>query len=47
MTGDAQAIDTTTEPAEDSTNDGTQEDPASNAADMTQMQDILPEEEIE
>ena len=47
VTGDAQAIDTTTEPAEDSTNDGTQEDPASNAADMTQMQDILPEEEIE
>ena len=40
-------VNPTTEPAEDSTNDGTQEDPASNAADMTQMQDILPEEEIE
>ena len=46
VTGDAQATDTTT-PAEDSTNDGTQEDRVSDAADMTQMQDILPEEEIE
>lgn len=46
VTGDAQATDTTA-PAEDSTSDGTQEDPAGNAADMTQMQDILPEEEIE
>ena len=46
VTGDAQATDTTT-PAEDSTNDGTQEDRVSDAADMTQMHDILPEEEIE
>ena len=46
VTGDARATDTTT-PAEDSTNDGTQEDRVSDAADMTQMQDILPEEEIE
>ena len=46
VTGDAQVTDTTT-PAEDSTNDGTQEDRVSDAADMTQMQDILPEEEIE
>ena len=46
VTGDTQATDTTT-PAEDSTNDGTQEDRVSDAADMTQMQDILPEEEIE
>ena len=36
-----------TRAAEDSTNDGTQEDRVSDAADMTQMQDILPEEEIE
>ena len=47
VTGDAQATDTTTAPAADSTSDGTQDDPAGNAADMTQLQDILPEEEME
>ena len=47
VTGDAQATDTTTAPAADSTSDGTQDDPAGNAADMTQLQDILPEEEID
>ena len=47
LTGDAQATDTTTAPAEDTPSDGTQDDPAGNAADMTQLQDILPEEEKE
>ena len=47
LTGDAQATDTTTAPAEDTPSDGTQDDPAGNAADMTQLQDILPEEEME
>ena len=47
VTGDAQATDTTTAPAEDTPSDGTQDDPAGNAADMTQLQDILPEEEME
>ena len=47
VTGDAQATDTTTAPAEDTPSDGTQDDPAGNAADMAQMQDILPEEEME
>ena len=47
LTGDAQATDTTTAPAEDTPSDGTQDDPAGNAADMAQMQDILPEEEME
>ena len=43
VTGDAD----TTAPTADSPRDGTQTEPASDAADMTQMQDILPEEEID
>ena len=43
VTGDAD----TTAPTADSLRDGTQTEPASDAADMTQMQDILPEEEME
>ena len=43
LTGDAD----TTAPTADSPRDGTQTEPASDAADMTQMQDILPEEEID
>ena len=46
LTGDAPAAETTA-PAEDTPSDGTQDDPAGNAADMTQLQDILPEEEME
>ena len=46
LTGDAPAAETTA-PAEDTPSDGIQDDPAGNAADMTQLQDILPEEEME
>ena len=47
LTGDAPTAETTA-PAADTPSDGTQtEESASDMADMTQMQDILPEEEIE